>query len=207
MKEERVSDRQREDDEEKIDVQELLFKYIIHWPWFVGAVIVCLMGAWAYLHMATPVYNISATVLIKDDKKGGNTGTMSGLEELGLSGLINSSQNIDNEIEVLRSKTLVKEVISQLNLYVAYRDEDEFPAKNMYKTSPIQVSLTPQEAEKLSDPMAIEMTLHSQGSLDVNVMVGEKEYQKHFEKLPAVFPMDEGTLAFSFKILRTHYHR
>ena len=40
MKEERVSDRQREDDEEKIDVQELLFKYIIHWPWFEGAVIV-----------------------------------------------------------------------------------------------------------------------------------------------------------------------
>lgn len=152
MKEERVSDRQREDDEEKIDVQELLFKYIIHWPWFVGAVIVCLMGAWAYLHMATPVYNISATVLIKDDKKGGNTGTMSGLEELGLSGLINSSQNIDNEIEVLRSKTLVKEVISQLNLYVAYRDEDEFPAKNMYKTSPIQVSLTPQEAREVERP-------------------------------------------------------
>ena len=28
MKEERISDRQREDDEEKIDVQELLFKYI-----------------------------------------------------------------------------------------------------------------------------------------------------------------------------------
>ena len=41
MKEERVSDRQREDDEEKIDVQELLFKYIIHLPRFVGAVIVC----------------------------------------------------------------------------------------------------------------------------------------------------------------------
>ena len=196
MKEERVSDRQREDDEEKIDVQELLFKYIIHWPWFVGAVIVCLMGAWAYLHMATPVYNISATVLIKDDKKGGNTGTMSGLEELGLSGLINSSQNIDNEIEVLRSKTLVKEVISQLNLYVAYRDEDEFPAKNMYKTSPIQVSLTPQEAEKLSDPMAIEMTLHSQGGIDVVVTVGEIEYQKYFDKLPAIFPTNEGTLAF-----------
>lgn len=206
MKEERVSDRQREDDEEKIDVQELLFKYIIHWPWFVGAVIVCLMGAWAYLHMATPVYNISATVLIKDDKKGGNTGTMSGLEELGLSGLINSSQNIDNEIEVLRSKTLVKEVISQLNLYVAYRDEDEFPAKNMYKTSPIQVSLTPQEAEKLSDPMAIEMTLHSQGSLDVNVMVGEKEYQNILKNCRLFFLWMK-VHWLSFKILRTHYHR
>lgn len=196
MKEEFANERQREADDEKIDIQEVLFKYIIHWPWFVGAVLVCLIGAWIYLRMATPVYNISATVLIKDDKKGGNTGGMAGLEELGLSGLISSSQNIDNELEVLRSKTLVKEVVNQLNLYVSYTDEDEFPSKNMYKTSPIIVSLTPQEAEKLSDPMIVEMLLYPQGSLDVGVTIGDKEYQKHFEKLPAVFPMDEGTLAF-----------
>ena len=196
MKEEFANERQREADDEKIDIQEGLFKYIIHWPWFVGAVLVCLIGAWIYLRMATPVYNISATVLIKDDKKGGNTGGMAGLEELGLSGLISSSQNIDNELEVLRSKTLVKEVVNQLNLYVSYTDEDEFPSKNMYKTSPVIVSLTPQEAEKLSDPMIVEMSLYPQGSLDVGVTIGDKEYQKHFEKLPAVFPMDEGTLAF-----------
>lgn len=196
MKEEIVNERQCETEDEKIDIQQLLFKYIIHWPWFVGAVLVCLIGAWIYLRMATPVYNISATVLIKDDKKGGNTGSMVGLEELGLSGLISSSQNIDNELEVLRSKTLVKEVINLLNLYVSYTDEDGFPSKNMYKTSPVLVSLTPQEAEKLTDPMVVEMALYGEGSLEVNVTVGDKEYQKHFEKLPAVFPMDEGTLAF-----------
>ena len=121
---------------------------------------------------------------------------MVGLEELGLSGLISSSQNIDNELEVLRSKTLVKEVINLLNLYVSYTDEDGFPSKNMYKTSPVLVSLTPQEAEKLTDPMVVEMALYGEGGLEVNVTVGDKEYQKHFEKLPAVFPMDEGTLAF-----------
>lgn len=196
MKEEIVNERQCETEDEKIDIQQLLFKYIIHWPWFVGAVLVCLIGAWIYLRMATPVYNISATVLIKDDKKGGNTGSMVGLEELGLSGLISSSQNIDNELEVLRSKTLVKEVINLLNLYVSYTDEDGFPPKNMYKTSPVLVSLTPQEAEKLTDPMVVEMALYGEGGLEVNVTVGDKEYQKLFEKLPAVFPMDEGTLAF-----------
>lgn len=196
MKEEIVNERQCETEDEKIDIQQLLFKYIIHWPWFVGAVLVCLIGTWIYLRMATPVYNISATVLIKDDKKGGNTGSMVGLEELGLSGLISSSQNIDNELEVLRSKTLVKEVINLLNLYVSYTDEDGFPSKNMYKTSPVLVSLTPQEAEKLTDPMVVEMALYGEGGLEVNVTVGDKEYQKHFEKLPAVFPMDEGTLAF-----------
>lgn len=196
MKEEIVNDRLHEGDEDKINVQEILFKYIIHWPWFVGTVLICLISAWIYLHMTTPIYNISATVLIKDDKKGGNTGNMAGLEDLGVSGLISSSQNIDNEIEVLRSKTLVKEVVNQLNLFVTYKDEDEFPSKELYKTSPIQVSLTPQEAEKLRQAVIVEMILQPQGSLDVNVKIGKKEYRKNFEKLPAVFPTDIGTLAF-----------
>ena len=186
----------QESKEENIDVKELLFKYLIHWPWFVGAVIACLIAAWVYLYMSTPVYNISATVLIKDDKKGGSAGMLSGLESLGLDGMISSSQNIDNEIEVLHSKTIAKEVVENLGLYISYMDEDEFPSRNMYKTSPVQVSLTPQEADLLEKPMIVEMALQPQGSMDVNVKIGDDEYQKHFEKLPAVFPTDKGTLAF-----------
>ena len=49
---------------------------------------------------------------------------------MGLSGLMTSSKHIDNEFEVLRSKTLVKEVDNQLNLYITYKVEDEFPAKS-----------------------------------------------------------------------------
>ena len=186
----------QESKEENIDVKELLFKYLIHWPWFVGTVVACLIAAWVYLYMSTPVYNISATVLIKDDKKGGSAGMLSGLESLGLDGMVSSSQNIDNEIEVLRSKTIVKEVVEDLGLYISYTDEDEFPSRNMYKTSPVQVSLTPQEADLLEEPMIVEMTLQPQGSMDVTVKIDDDEYQKHFEKLPAVFPTDKGTLAF-----------
>ena len=186
----------QESKEENIDVKELLFKYLIHWPWFVGAVVACLIAAWVYLYTSTPVYNISSTVLIKDDKKGGSAGMLSGLESLGLDGMISSSQNIDNEIEVLRSKTIVKEVVEDLGLYISYADEDEFPSRNMYKTSPVQVSLTPQEADLLEEPMMVKMALQPQGSMDVTVKIDDDEYQKHFEKLPAVFPTDKGTLAF-----------
>ena len=186
----------QESKEENIDVKELLFKYLIHWPWFVGAVVACLIAAWVYLYTSTPVYNISATVLIKDDKKGGSAGMLSGLESLGLDGMVSSSQNIDNEIEVLHSKTIAKEVVEDLGLYISYMDEDEFPSRNIYKTSPVQVSLTPQEADLLEEPMIVEMTLQPQGSMDVNVKIGDDEYQKHFEKLPAVFPTERGTLAF-----------
>lgn len=196
MKEEKVYNVEQGVDEEKIDFQEALFKYLIHWPWFLGAIIVCLIGAWIYLHTATPVYNISATVLIKDDKKGGSAGMASELENLGLNGLMSSSQNIDNEMEVLRSKTIAKEVVVDLNLYISYKDEDEFPAKDMYKTSPVLVNLIPQEAELLDEPMEVEMALYPQGGLDVKLKIEDEEYQKHFDKLPAVFPTEKGTLAF-----------
>lgn len=196
MKEEKVYNVEQGVDEEKIDFQEVLFKYLIHWPWFLGAIIVCLIGAWIYLHTATPVYNISATVLIKDDKKGGSAGMASELENLGLNGLMSSSQNIDNEMEVLRSKTIAKEVVVDLNLYISYKDEDEFPAKDMYKTSPVLVNLIPQEAELLNEPMEVEMALYPQGGLDVKLKIEDEEYQKHFDKLPAVFPTEKGTLAF-----------
>ncbi|WP_294476125.1 polysaccharide biosynthesis tyrosine autokinase [uncultured Bacteroides sp.] len=185
-----------EGDEEQINLQELLFQYLIHWPWFVASVIFCVILAWAYLYIATPVYNISATVLIKDEEKGGGAGMSSELERMGLDGFMSSSKNVDNEIEVLRSKSLAREVVNQMNLYVTYKDEDAFPARDLYRSSPVLVSLTPQEAEKLSEPMEIGMTLLLTESVDVQIRIGEKEYQKHFDKLPAVFPTDEGTVAF-----------
>lgn len=193
---EEKKERHIEPDENQFNIQEIIFRYLIHWPWFVASVILCVILAWAYLYIATPVYNISATVLIKDEEKGGGAGMSSELERMGLDGFMSSSKNVDNEIEVLRSKSLAREVVNQMNLYVTYRDEDGFPAKELYRSSPVLVSLTPQEAEKLSESMEIGMTLLPTGSVDVQIRIGEKEFQKHFDKLPAVFPTDEGTIAF-----------
>ena len=182
--------------EEQINIQEILFRYLIHWPWFVVSVIVCVALAWGYLRLTTPVYNISATVLIKDEKKGGGANMSSELEKMGLNGFVSSSSNIENEIEVLKSRTLAREVVSSLGLFVTYMDEDKFPNKELYRTSPVLVSLTPQEADRLPQTMEIDMLLQPAGAMDVQVKVGKKGYRKHLEKLPAVFPTDEGTVAF-----------
>ena len=58
------------------------------------------------------------------------------------------------------------------------------------------MSLTHQEADKLPGRMEINMILQPTGVLGVQITVGEKEYRKQFDKLPAVFPTDEGTVAF-----------
>ena len=185
-------------EEEKINYQELLFKYIIHWPWFVASVLLCLIGAWGYLHFQTPVYRVSASIMIKDDKKNGG-GNAADLESMGLGGVITSAQSLDNEIEVLRSKTILKEVVNNLELYITYYDEDEFPKKELYKTSPVIVNLTAQEADELPGTALINMKLAPEGGLDINLKVGLSEYTKHFDKLPAVLPTDVGTFGFALK--------
>lgn len=189
-------DKLGEQSEEQVNIQELLFRYLIHWPWFVVSIIICIACAWGYLRLTTPIYNITATVLIKDEKKGGGANMSSELEKMGLEGFVSSSNNVDNEIEVLRSKSLAREVVNNLGLFVTYMDEDEFPSKELYHTSPVLVSLTHQEADKLPGRMEINMILQPTGALGVQITVGEKEYRKQFDKLPAVFPTDEGTVAF-----------
>ena len=182
--------------EEEVNIQELLFRYLIHWPWFVASVLFCVVCAFAYLKVATPIYNVSATVLIKDEDKGGGATMASELEKMGLGGMMNTKSNVDNEVEVLKSKSLALEVVEQLNLYVSYRNEDGWISKEMYRTTPVLVSLTPQEADQLPKPMQVKMNLLAPGKMDVEIEVGEKKYQKHLDKLPAVFPTDEGTVAF-----------
>ena len=196
MKENPYENNMNEQDEEKINYQELLFRYIIHWPWFVASVLVCLIGAWVYLHFQTPVYQVSASIMIKDDKKGSGS---TDLGNLGIGGVITSTQGIDNEIEVLRSKTILKEVVNNLELYITYYDEDEVPEKELYQTSPVIVNLTAQEADKLPGSALLAMKLSPEGVLDVNLKVGLNEYNQRFEKLPAVLPTDAGTFGFALK--------
>ena len=114
MKEE-IYDDLFEEKEEKTNWQTTLFKYVIRWPWFIASIILCMACAWLCLKTITPVYNINASIIIKDDKKGGNSGgDLSAFENFGF---ISSAKNIDNEIEILRSKSLIKDACSdQLQL-------------------------------------------------------------------------------------------
>lgn len=95
-----------------------------------------------------------------------------------MTGFISSSSNIDNEIEVLRSKSLAREVVSRLGLFVIYMDEDKFPQRELYRTSPVLVSLTPQEADKLPQTMKVNMVLQPTGAMTAQITVGEKNIRK-----------------------------
>ena len=86
-----------EETDNKNELRNLLFNYFIYWKWFILSVVLCWAGAWFYLRYATPVYNVSATVMIKDDKKGSRASEMLALEDMGF---LSSSGSIENEMEL-----------------------------------------------------------------------------------------------------------
>ena len=182
--------------EEQVDYKALFFKYLIHWKWFVASIVVCLIGGWIYLHYTTPVYSITGSVIIKDNKK--NNSVSTGLADLEDLGFYSSTNNFDNEVEVLHSLTLLKKVVEELDLYINYRTRENLRPVELYKDTPVKVWLTPEEAEKLPNGAAVlEVVLKPGGKLSVSTEIDEQEFKQDFNKLPALLTTPYGTFSFT----------
>lgn len=109
--------------EESINFYAIFFKYLAYWPWFVASVIVCLILAFVYLRYQAPVYNVTSAVLIKEDdsSKRGMGAASGALEAMQSLGGLSMSNNFDNEVEILKSRTLIRKVITQLGFTPLFR--------------------------------------------------------------------------------------
>ncbi len=118
----------------------ILFKlYFPYWPIFVIVLFVSLAIAWGYMRYKTPIYGISATLMIKDENKGVDDSKM--VQSMNP---FDSKKIVENEIKVLQSRDLMRVVVNKLNLYAPIFEESEFagiPIKSIsaYNWSPIKV--------------------------------------------------------------------
>lgn len=205
MKEEQNIPMNDEQDELTIDYRMLLHKCLKHWRWFVASVLACLILAFIYIRYTAPVYNVTAGVLIQQkDSKGGLGAALSGGALGMLSGLggVSLSSSFDNELEIMQSRTLLKKVITDLGLYISTAQQRitgyDIP---LYKTSPIQVYMSPEEATVLKSGIKVSTTYTPEGKLTAHIEYiqeeEEQEIEKTFDKLPAVFPTPVGVLSFT----------
>lgn len=126
-----------EEKENKINLKEELFKYLSQWRWFVLSVFLTLICAVLYLKFTAKSYNVSAKVLIKDEKSNDIATQLSAFSEMGLLG--NSKNNIENEVEILKSRTLISTTLDSLNMNIQYIDNSEIVPKDLYKQSPVRI--------------------------------------------------------------------
>jgi len=113
---------------------EILSRYLPFWPLFLVLIICSLGMSFLYLRYATPIYQSSAKILVKDEKKGLDESKI--MESLDLFG---SKKIVENEIEVIKSVELTSQAVKNLRLYAPVMQEGRLFDASAYLTSPVLV--------------------------------------------------------------------
>jgi tyrosine-protein kinase Etk/Wzc len=123
--------------EEKVDIKNLLFRYYNHWYYFVFSLFFFTLIAFAYIRYTTPVYSVSSTILIRDDNNTqlGAENILEGME------LFSGKTNINNEIVVLKSFSLINQVIDELGLGVSYFQHGFLQSNELFQNTPFIVKI------------------------------------------------------------------
>lgn len=177
-----------EEEESGFDIKNLLMKFFIYWRWFVLSVLLCLACAFVYLRYTTPIYRIQATVMINDEKKGSFQNQMMTLQQD--FGLMNTSGGVDNEIEVLRSKSMIKQAIIDMNMYIVYRMKDRFASRVMYGKYPIEAYIAREDLERMTRGFTFEISCADSSSYVIEYVYVNPETKEEqvFRNDVCVFP-------------------
>jgi capsular exopolysaccharide synthesis family protein len=118
-------------EEESINLKEIFSKLIDKWMWFLISIFICLIIAFIYTRYTPPIYQINAKILVNDDDKGGNLGKQAGaLMDLG--SLMGSKNSVDNEVEILKTRFLMEQVVRQMQLNIVYSKKSDFVSRELY---------------------------------------------------------------------------
>ncbi|NDP20107.1 MAG: polysaccharide biosynthesis tyrosine autokinase [Paludibacter sp.] len=165
--------------EKPIDFLGMFIRYISHWKWVVVSLFVCLSVALIYLKFTLPSYEVTTSILLKDDQKGSGSAEMNAFKEMGL---FTQKNNVDNELEVLKTRTLVEQVVRELGTNANYTHIATLPIISKLGTavgftnlgkynerilsgneSPIIVRLPDVILDTLNDEIKFEILVHPSG--------------------------------------------
>ncbi|WP_288428179.1 tyrosine-protein kinase [uncultured Spirosoma sp.] len=136
--------------EPQVDLRAMFMRYLRNWPWFVASLLLALGAGYVYLMYQPPVYKVQASLLIKDEKKG--MGQESLMKELDL---FSSSKVVENEMEILKSFTLMDRVVKNLGLDVRYYHPTTTVNKEIYNESPIRLLVEKPVSELYNEELEI----------------------------------------------------
>ena len=128
-----------------LSVRDLFYKYIRFFPFFLLSVALALLIAFTYLRYAVQIYKAGGSMLIKSETNSRGGGDK--VEDLIMGG--NRTENIQSEIEILKSRPLMTRVVEKLDLQFSYTALGRIKDQNVYKQAPFLI-----EAFKIADSSA-----------------------------------------------------
>lgn len=114
-----------------INFQLIIRTIILNWYWFILSTIICMGLAAIYLRYTTPTYQTIAKLLIKDQE---NNKRQSIANATNL-GIMSNSAGIDNEMEIIKSRSVSQDAVRDLKLYVNYSTKGRVKEITYYETN------------------------------------------------------------------------
>ncbi|MFC6099795.1 GumC family protein [Olivibacter domesticus] len=123
-----------------------------HWYVFIVCFLVFIALAFVYLKRTTPQYEIKSTIMLKDEKgMSENKAVTSFANDNGLSFLLNPSENVMNEIKVLTSRRLAKEVVQQLKLNIVVATQNGLRVEEIYGDLPFDINIANAKTDSIKE--------------------------------------------------------
>lgn len=177
---------------------------VLNWYWFVLSLIIFGSLGAIYLRYATPMYQSTAKLLIKDESNSNRRG--SSLQNMSNLGIISNSTGIDNEMEILTSHSIAEDAIRDLKLYVNYSTKGRVKDIILYRNQPLNVDVDQAHLERLNAPINLSITRDSltytvTGTYYVptndNSNEGPYSINRKFTSLPATIATRAGIITIS----------
>ena len=185
----------------EFNLYEILFKYLAYWPWFVVSLVTCIFCAHMYLRYSTPIYSSTAKILIKEQNSYNGKSITPNSDVMELADM-NFTSLFDNELEIIKSRILIKKAVSDLGLSITHSVRRKFGYdQQYYKNSPVQVYMTAEDADKLLGDVSLLMSYNGKElTANISYTSPSREYitlEKQFTELPAVLSTDVGVITFT----------
>lgn len=135
----------------------LLHHFLLNWKLFAVSVAVCLFVALFYVYNATKIYQVSAKILLQDADKGSFASQMDFLSDFGYQG---ANSNVENEIEVINSMSVVSGAVANAGLYISYSCPKFIGEAPIYKAaSPVNATIQAKDLENLRASLQLELNV------------------------------------------------
>lgn len=121
-------------EERGFDVTLFLLECLSHWKWFVLSLLVVFGCSVFYIMRQVPKYNVQALVLMIDKWTKSESDVLT--QSLGITSGVES---IFTEIEIMRSRTIIKKVVEDLDLYASYESKGRLRNTPLYRNTPLTI--------------------------------------------------------------------
>ena len=176
---------------EAANLAAIVLKYLAYWPWILTSAIVCLVLAYVWLRFQTPVYNTTASVLIKENDKAKAAQQNSDYQALATIGMISMTTNFDNEVEILQSRTLVEKVVSDMGIYChSYLKRKTGYNAPLYGAEPFKFFMDAETANELTSGIVIDSKYSAEDGLvsELTYFDAESKEEQKLTKTFKTFP-------------------